>query len=78
MQHIVWKFVPNGYYSWKEAVFIGTNQELMYMFYPICICWPIRVWDVPHIYGYVGPYAYGTSHTSFGQHTHNNYGAKRI
>ena len=39
----------------------------MNLFCPICVYWPIRVWDVPYAYGisrtrmgqYYVPYAYG-------------------
>ena len=33
---------------------------LIVLFCPICVYWPIRVWDVPYAYTHMGrPYAYG-------------------
>ena len=34
------------------------HEKVIALFCPICVYWPIRVWDVP--------YAYGTSHTRMG------------
>ena len=40
--------------------------KLVEMFCPICVYWPIRVWDVPHAYTHMGcPYAYGTTFSCF-------------
>ena len=36
--------------------------RMLIVFCPICVCWPIRVWDVPYAYTHMGrPYAYGTT-----------------
>ena len=41
---------------------IHINNSFVHMFCPICVYWPIRVWDVPYAYTHMGrPYAYGTT-----------------
>ena len=36
--------------------------DVVELFCPVCVYWPISVWDVPYAYTHMGrPYAYGTT-----------------
>ena len=56
--------IPNYLFCvlFKNALITLQQYMGLVLFCPICVCWPIRVWDVPYAYTHMGrPYAYGTT-----------------